>query len=78
MLFTHILNTKDQKKSFFQPETRLTVLSAILGTTQDVTTPGTGHTQRFALGDHEHEHQRFLMEKLVIVTTPMVTVMRNM
>ena len=32
---------------FFQPETQLTVLSAILGTTQDVTTPGTGLTQRF-------------------------------
>ena len=63
----------------------MTVLSAILGTTQDVTTPGTGHTQRFALGDDDHhhhdhhhddhEHQRFLMEKLIIVTTLMVTKM---
>ena len=61
---------------FFQPETQSTVLSAILGTTQDVTTPGTGHTQRFAMGHDDHEHQRFLMEKLVIVTTPMVTRMR--
>ena len=47
---------KIRSNLFFQPETQLTVLSAILGTTQDVTTPGTGHTQRFALGDDDHHH----------------------